>query len=178
MPTRKVATAKKTVAKKSASAAPAKKTAAPAKGAVQTHEELGEKIAANIEAGAFDASIIRLEEAITTRVNAFMIEQAKKEEAAEKKKSSASGEKKVPAAPKKSATLKPVEGKEYRVSERLSKLAGATVEFRNPKPDAPEKAVVIMKSDVPGTPKGKRIVIPISALEEKPESKKPVRKKK
>lgn len=162
MPVKKPAakSAAKPLAKKVAAAKkPVKKTAAP-KG-----DSLGQRVASAIVAGEFDGDLALLDDALTERSN---------EIAATKKTTEAPAktEKKVAAPPKKSksasAAIVPEPNKTYGIATTLKSLAGAKVKFLRFKvtPDGPDekKSVVEMLTDKPGSPKGKKVVIPTSGL--------------
>jgi hypothetical protein len=167
-----VPVARKTVAKKTAKKSASKPAADPVKGLVAD-------IATAVIAGDLDAHLTLLDDALTTRANARAAETAKKTAAAP-------AEKKVSAPPKKGGSsvgstgtkaVVPVESTVYLVSDRLKNLAGAKVEFVRYKPGDENKAVVVMKTEKPGSPRGKRVVIPVAALVEDATAKKtPARK--
>ena len=181
MPVRKTA-AKKTAtpAKKTAkSAAPAlaKKVAAAKKTAESNPEESAAKrIIAAIESGAFDGYLNQFDAALTKRINEHVVENQKAKTTAKSASSSTPSEKKVAPPPKKAkktVTITPEQDGEYKVSDRLASLAGAKVKFIRFKADSDgKKSVVEMLTGKPGSPKGKRVVIPTSALEESGDVKK------
>jgi DNA-binding protein HU-beta len=172
MPVKKTA-AKKVAAKKT----PAKKTAAKkttsTKSASQKQPSLGENICSAIKSGQLDGYLAEIDSALETRLAERSKEEAKKKTSTPKP---AEQEKKVAPAPKKqppAAKVTPEKGKTYQIATKFKALAGAKVEFTKFKTGTDKKvdktkAVVIMKTDKPGNPKGKRVVIPTSALEEVP----------
>jgi hypothetical protein len=179
MPVKRTTAAKKAVAKKTTpakSAAPAlakevarKKTAAKTSASASAEpakniEQLTKNIAAAIEGGQFDSHISLLDNAITKRINAHVASTAK---TAAAKPAPKSETKKVSTAPKRAK--KPVEnivpesGKTYKLAAP-AKLEGAKVKFIRPKADDDAKVVIEMVTEKPGYPKGKRVVVPVSAL--------------
>lgn len=169
MPVRKSAAkplAKKIAAKKTAKkavATPAKKTPAKKTVAGKVEETLVDRIAAGIVGGSFDGELVKLDDALTTRANAQAV-------AARKESASKPAAKKVSAPPKKvtvETTVEPTSGTSYGVSPKFKPLSGAKVKFIRFKADsAGEKSVVEMMTDKPGSPKGKKVVIPTAALVE------------
>jgi len=177
MPVRKTAakkpTAKKSaapaLAKKVASAKTTKKSAASASNVttkpdnMADFKRLANGVAKAIREGLLDGELGNLDDALTERANSLATQDAAR-------KTTKTAEKKTTAPPKRTTTTKVTltPGKEYKVSPSFKKLAGAKVEFVrfkvvDGKTDK-EKAVVVMKTDKPGNPKGKRIVIAVGAL--------------
>lgn len=171
--------ARKTAAKKVASKAPAKKTVAkkttPAKtkpaalkgksaSAAQPSnvEELAARVCTAIRNGDFDGSIADIDNAVNARISA----QASERAAA--KKTAAPAPKKVSAAPKRNAkvveAVVPEDGKTYKINSKIKKLEGAKVKFIRFKAEDDSKGVVELMVDKPGYPKGKRSIVPVSAL--------------
>lgn len=166
-PAKKTATTKKVAAKKTAPPKSASASADESKEAA-----IAAKIVAAIKEGNFDPYLNDLDSALTDRMNRHITE---KNAAAKKSASAAPAEKKVSAPPKKkkTVTITPEPDGEYKVSDRLASLAGAKVKFIRFKADSDsKKSVVEMLTGKPGSPKGKRVVIPTSALEESGDAKK------
>lgn len=141
--------------------APAKKTTA--KSAADPAQQVANDICSAIVSGRLDGYLIQMDDALTERLR------ARQTEAREKVEKSAPAEKKVPSAPKKSRPLvKPVSDRKYKVVDSNKAIGGATVVFLRHKVEDDSKSVVEMATDKPGYPKGKRVVIPTSALVEIP----------
>lgn len=183
MPVRKTAAKKTATPAKKVAKSAAKKTTAKSESAAPEAAEaaIAKKIVAAIEGGNFDPYLNDLDSALTIRINKHI---AEKRAASKKSASPAPAEKKVSAPPvkkkKPTVSITPELDGTYKVSERLSSLAGATVRFVRFKPDTDEKkSVVEMLTGKPGSPKGKRVVIPTSALEEvaQPAKKRAAKKK-
>jgi hypothetical protein len=160
---------KRAVAKKSTPTRPPKGKSA---SAPETEgQAVVNSIVAAIEEGQFDGFLSPIDAAVTGRMDALLdAEEALAKETATKKPADS---KRVAAAPKKTAAPKvakvtPKEKGVYMVGDALKTLVGAKVEFQRYKAGDKEKSVVVMKTDKPGNPKGKRLVIPTSALEEVP----------
>lgn len=154
------ALAKKVAAKKTTKKTAAKKSES-ASGAPRDVDSLAGRIIDAIKQGEFDGHIADLDDAITARINKQAT--AKKTAA---KKPAASGERKVSSAPKRK-TDAPVEaepGKTYKISSKVKKLAGAKVKFIRPSAKDENKGMMEMLVDKPGYPKGKRFLLPLSAL--------------
>lgn len=151
--------AKKTAAKKT----PAKKSSASgSKGDNAKIDSLAQNICKAIVSGDFDGNIKALDDALTERINARAKESAKKTPAAKEEKKVGTAPKRKPA--EKKEPLVPVKDKTYKI-ERLKKFLGAKVKFLRHKDGDESKAVVeMMSTDVAGYPKGKRFVVPTSAL--------------
>lgn len=186
MPTRKSAVPTKKAAATPAKKAVAKKTA-PAKDADIRNEDADNKeikatvdaIIGAIKTGAFDGHLTALDDALTARSN--------KRRAASASASAKPAEKKVAPAPKRvvqedeptaTVLVTPVANTTYLVSEKFKPLAGAKVKFIRFRADDDQKVVVEMLTDKPGSPKGKRVMIPTKSLVEvKPAAKKTAAKK-
>lgn len=166
-PAKKTATTKKVAAKKTAPT----KSAESASADEPKEAAIAQKIVAAIKEGNFDPYLNDLDEALSDRINRHVTE---KNAAAKKSASAAPAEKKVSAPPKKKReSITPEPDGEYKVSDRLASLAGAKVKFIRFKADTDsKKSVVEMLTGKPGSPKGKRVVIPTSALEESGDAKK------
>ena len=157
---KKSAPAKKTAAKKSA---PAKKSvsksAAPK---VDPLDEIAKEICEGIVSGAFDFALVQFDDALEERLSKQQQAAAKKTPA---KKSPVADTKKVSAPPKRAAKVKPEAEKTYQIASKFKSLSGAKVKFKRFKADDENKSVVEMLTDKPGAPKGKRVVVPTTALE-------------
>lgn len=144
-------------------------------GSVDPASEAAQNIVDAVKSGVLDGFLEQFDDAVTERINARQAEEEKQSRAAARTKS-ASGEKKVappprkPSASKAAAQVKPEKGVVYRVTSAFKRLAGADVEFVRLKADDTTRAVVSMVSDVPGFPKGKRVSVPVNALEAKPKT--------
>lgn len=142
-------------------------------------DALAELLVTALKEGDLDGALGKIDDAVTERINRHNAEQRK--QAAKK---TAPAEKRVSAPPKKqsvSASVeKPVKNTTYVIRDAFKKLAGAKVKFIHFKPNTDnEKIVIEMMSDKPGNPKGKRLVVPLAAIEEvkKPAAKKGPRRK-
>lgn len=150
----------------------AKKTATP----TDERKSLGDSIAKAIVDGDLDGSLETIDDALTKRLNARA-----KQTAVAPTGTTAKKEKVVAPPPKKSASAPPpvVSPKPetvYLISERLKNISGAKVVFKRFKDEEKTKAVVVMQTDKPGNPKGKRVVVPVGALVEVPSASSPAKK--
>jgi hypothetical protein len=130
-------------------------------------KDIADRIVGAIKDGKMDGFLVQLDDALTERMNAQVEAQAS---SAPKKETAA---KKVAPPPKKSASkqtavVKPVKDTEYVVADTFKRLATAVVSFVRHKDGDTAKSVVAMVSDMPGAPKGKRVVVPTNALLPKP----------
>jgi hypothetical protein len=162
----KKAPAKKTVAKKTttkgASSASAKKTTVPSNQA--QYQALADGVASAIREGSLDGYLELLDDALTDRANSINSQTT----AAAKKSASTAKKTTPPPSREKVKPITPKKGSVYKITTAFKALSGAKVEFvRFRTKDGvvdKNKAVVIMQTDKPGNPKGKRVIVPVSAL--------------
>lgn len=164
MPVRKNTAAKKTTAPaKKAAAKPAAKKSSASSGLSETQvEQVGKLVLAAIKGGDLDHMLVQFDDALTARINKHIKEQAAKKPAAGTKEKTASpAPKRESASTKKSLDL--VANKNYKLGAP-AKLKDAKVKYLKPSPKDASKVVVEMVTEKPGYAKGKRIVLPKSAL--------------
>lgn len=165
----KKAVAKKTASAKSKSAAPAlakkvaaKKVAKKPAVDVDPVARLAGNICTAISEGELDGFLVKLDDALTDRINKRAQERKKEKEAAVEKPEA----KKVSSAPKRkqevAANVEP--GKTYKVGVKPAALAGVKVKVVRFKEGDDSKVLVEVLADKPGYPKGKRVVLPVRCL--------------
>lgn len=173
MPVRKTPVKKKPAAKSAAPALAKKVASAKTKKSASTVDKpsakkdapkdvaaLAKNVAGAISSGKFDGHLGVIDDALTARSNEQR-NAAKKSAPAEKKGRVTE----APKREKKDEVIVPKVGTTYKVKPSFKKLAGAKVKFKKFRAESnDEKAVVEMVTEKPGFPKGKNIVIPVSAL--------------
>lgn len=125
-----------------------------------------------VKSGSFDGFLSAIDDAVTDRIATHNDESEKQ---AAKSTPTSDKTRTVPQPTRASSFVPDVDGT-YVIADGVKNIGSKKVKFLRFRKDAKDKAVVEMLEDAPGAPKGKKIVVVVSALK-KPVGRRQVVKK-